>query len=133
MVFNKKIKWGIYFIVLIVLIYLYKTFNPADNIFFPKCPFRTLTGYKCPGCGSQRAIHSLLNLNITSAFKENLLLVISIPYLLIGFVFNTKKVKNDKIVLWRKLLYGTNAIKIILVLIILFWILRNISCCELSF
>jgi len=132
-VFNKKIKWGIYFIVLIVLIYLYKTFNPADNIFFPKCPFRTLTGYKCPGCGSQRAIHSLLNLNITSAFKENLLLVISIPYLLIGFVFNTKKVKNDKIVLWRKLLYGTNAIKIILVLIILFWILRNISCCELSF
>ena len=29
-------------------------FNPAlpGNQFFPKCPFRLLTGFQCPGCGS---------------------------------------------------------------------------------
>ena len=57
-----KILLGILAVSVLALIY-YK-FNPSDIAIFPKCPFLLLTGLKCPGCGSQRAIHSLLHFSI---------------------------------------------------------------------
>ncbi len=42
-----------------------------------------LTGMKCPGCGSQRAIHALLHTDIKTAFSYNALLVLSIPYVIL--------------------------------------------------
>ena len=127
---KKIIKWGVVIVIFTLLVYFYKRYNPINNNYFPKCPFRELTGYKCPGCGSQRAIHYLLNFDVKDALKENLLLVIFIPYLLIGFIFELKKNKNDKLLKWRKRLFGTKAIFIILFLIIAFWILRNITYCQ---
>ena len=62
---------------------VYFNFNPVESFFFPKCPFLMLTGLKCPGCGSQRAIHALLHFDIRSAFLHNALLIISIPYILL--------------------------------------------------
>ena len=127
MVDSKKIlKWSIVLGIILILSVLYKFYNPNENIYFPKCPFKELTGYKCPGCGSQRAIHYLLNFEIYPAFKENALLVLSIPYLLIGFVFDLIKNPGIKLLKWRKILFGEKAIYIILTVIILFWILRNI-------
>lgn len=87
--FSKIIKWSIAIILLTIIAILYKTYNPNGNIYFPKCPFRELTGLKCPGCGSQRAIHYLLNFDILNALKENVILVLSIPYILTGLVFDT--------------------------------------------
>ncbi len=123
---KKIIKWIVVFSSSIVLIFIYRKYNPLENNYFPKCPFRELTGYKCPGCGSQRAIHHLLNFNISNAFRENLLLVISIPYLIIGFTFDLLKIKSEKLLIWRKRLFGTKAIIIILIIIISFWIFRNV-------
>jgi len=106
---------------------MYLFFDPASNVFFPKCPFYMATGYKCPGCGSQRAIHYLLNFNVKYAFYENALLVISIPYLLLGYLFSLLKNPNLKVLKWRKILYGKNAIIIVLFTIIIYWIFRNIN------
>ena len=50
---------------------------------FPGCPFRSLTGLLCPGCGSQRAVHDILHLRMGQAFKHNALLVSSVPILII--------------------------------------------------
>lgn len=59
---------------------IYFCFDPAKgDIFFPKCPFLMLTGHRCPGCGSQRAIHSLLHGNVIHALRQNALAVIAIP------------------------------------------------------
>lgn len=127
MVSNRFLKWSIAIITVIILAILYRTYNPNGNIYFPKCPFRELTGYKCPGCGSQRAIHYLLNFNILNAIKENTILVLSIPYILTGMVFDLIKQPNDKTLKWRKRLFGQKAIVIILIIIIAFWILRNIT------
>ena len=128
MVLSKKLlKWGIVFIVLTVLIIIYKVFNPSDSDYFPKCIFYELTGYKCPGCGSQRAIHNLLNLDIRTAISDNVLLVLAIPYMIIGFIFDLIKKPSESFIKWRKFLFGTKAIFIIFTLIILFWILRNIT------
>jgi hypothetical protein len=127
----KRIIKGILLLVTIVfLIYIYKNNNPENNEFFPKCPFKTTTGYKCPGCGSQRAIHHLLNFDIYGALNENLLLVISIPYIIFGFIFDLINKPSKKLLVWRNRLYGTKAIYTILFLIISFWILRNIPYCQ---
>ena len=123
---KKYIKWIFISISLIVFYVVYSYFNPYQVDFFPKCPFLLLTGYKCPGCGSQRAIHYLFNFDIYHAFKENMLLVISIPYLIVGAYFDLVKIKTEKQLRIRKFLFGQKAIMVILVIVIGFWILRNV-------
>lgn len=65
-------------VVAVALIVIYGSVNP-ENRFFPKCMFLVLTGWKCPGCGSQRAIHALLNGDVGAAWGYNALLVSFIP------------------------------------------------------
>jgi hypothetical protein len=120
------IKWIAISISLIVFYIIYTYFNPNEADFFPKCPFLLLTGYQCPGCGSQRAIHYLFNFDIVHAFYENMLLVISIPYIILGAYFDMVEIKTDRQLRIRKFLYGQKAIFVIFVFIIGFWILRNI-------
>ncbi|MFR8803179.1 MAG: DUF2752 domain-containing protein [Anaerovoracaceae bacterium] len=60
------------------LIFVYSRFSPESSSWFPKCIFLQLTGLKCPGCGSQRVVHNLLNLNIHKAFEANAFLVLSL-------------------------------------------------------
>lgn len=124
---RRIIKWGIVIILLLILTILYKVYNPNENVYFPKCLFRELTGVECPGCGSQRAVHYLLNFDILSAIKENVILVLSIPYILTGLVFDTLQKPNEKTLKWRKILFGQKAIFLILTIIIAFWILRNLK------
>lgn len=125
---SKVVKWVLAIIFITILVILYKTFNPNMSAYFPKCPFKVITTYQCPGCGSQRAVHYLLNFDIANAARENLLLVISIPYILIGFIYDSIETPNQNILKWRKRLFGTKAILIILPIIIGFWIIRNITC-----
>lgn len=42
---------------------------------------KTLTGYDCPGCGSQRAIHALLTGHPADAWHHNAAFVLSLPLL----------------------------------------------------
>ncbi len=104
----------------------YKFFFYEYIEWFPKCPFRSITGFQCPGCGSQRAVSSLMNLDIIKAFKENRLLVISIPYLLFYYVLELNNEKTPGTLELKKRFFGVIAIRYILIIIILFWILRNI-------
>jgi hypothetical protein len=47
----------------------------------PFCPFHALTGLDCPGCGSLRAIHSLLRLEFAQALAYNPLICMCLPFL----------------------------------------------------
>ena len=52
--------------------------DPSDTtsgVPFPKCLFFSLTGLQCPGCGSQRALHSLLHLDLVAALRYNAYMV----------------------------------------------------------
>lgn len=104
---------------------IYYFFNPKEVVFFPQCPFHTITGLDCPGCGSQRAIHSLLHFQFKEAFFSNPLLIFSIPYILTGIYFEYfgGKKKYPQI---RKILFGSKAIIVIFFIIIFFSIGRNI-------
>lgn len=105
---------------------VYKTYNPIDSIYFPKCPFKEATGIKCPGCGAQRAIHYLLNFELLNAAKQNTFLILSIPYIALGVLFDTLKTQNESFFRWRKILFGQKAIGVVLTLLIIFWVLRNL-------
>lgn len=105
---------------------VYKYLDPAVVPIFPRCPFRLLTGYLCPGCGSQRAIHHLLNLDLLRAWRMNPLLVIALPYLLLGLILKPLSRHNARGTRLLDQLYGYRASVVALVVIVLFWIGRNI-------
>src|SRR5262245_66351421 len=65
-------------------------FAPTKYGFYPHCLFYALTGLSCPGCGSLRAMHSLLHGHWAEAFHYNPLLIVSLPVIpaaLISYFF----------------------------------------------
>lgn len=58
-----------------------RLFDPATSGIFPPCPVHYLTGWYCPGCGSLRAIHQLLQGNLRAAWALNPLTLILLPFL----------------------------------------------------
>lgn len=120
----KKYQIGLVIILIGILIGVYFLFNPADSEFFPQCPFHTITGYDCPGCGSQRAIHNLLHFHFLQALHYNALLVVAIPYISLGLYMEYFG-GNTKYPALRRRLFGRKAVAIVFITIVLFWIIRN--------
>jgi hypothetical protein len=50
--------------------------DPSDGGLFLPCPFRTLTGWWCPGCGLTRATHHLFRGDVVQAARYNLFVVL---------------------------------------------------------
>jgi len=123
---NKSVKRVWLSVTLLILGYIFYAFNPYASNLFPKCPFYVTTGYKCPGCGSQRAMHSLLNFDIIQALKENPLLVAAIPYVFLGLLLEYSNFEFKNRETWRNKLFGIKAIWIVFTTILLFWFIRNI-------
>ena len=100
-------------------------FNPSSpaNQWFPKCPFRLVTGFQCPGCGATRAFYQLLHLHPVAAFKFNPLIMLTLPFLIYGFLGFTKSAITGKP--YRRLFIPPIYLWAWLVLMIFFWIFRN--------
>ena len=100
-------------------------FNPASpaNQFFPKCPFRVVTGFQCPGCGSTRACYHLLHLDLIVAFKLNPLLVLTLPFLIYGLLGYTKSALTGQP--HRRVFIPPFYLWAWLIVMIFFWIFRN--------
>ncbi|MFT6126200.1 MAG: hypothetical protein ACJAVA_000663 [Flavobacteriaceae bacterium] len=124
-IYKKIVKLTLIAVVLGGLFSLYHFYNPSTHSYFIPCPFNFLTGYHCPGCGSQRAIHQLLHFNILAAFRLNPLMVLSLPLIIYGlgvnawnFIFDTQH--RIKLFYNKLFIYGYFG------LAILYWIARNI-------
>jgi hypothetical protein len=123
----RKITVIISAVILIVgIIIVYFSYNPEKMDFFPPCLFYKLTGLKCPGCGTQRAVHSLLHLEMKQAFSYNPALFFAVPLagLLIYIEYFGGKTRFPKL---HWFLSGKKFITGIFIAIILYWIGRNIS------
>ncbi|MCD8740902.1 DUF2752 domain-containing protein [Mucilaginibacter roseus] len=114
------------------VVFIYYFFDPLRFNIFPKCPFFTLTGFDCPGCGSQRALHALLHGNVAQACNYNLLLVLSLPLLFIHLLYKIRSLFTGKPLQWR-LLYHPKTPVVIFMITALFWILRNIPVAPFSY
>lgn len=99
--------------------------DPETSALFPKCMFLHITGFECPGCGSQRAAYQLMHLNVSAAWHYNPLLIIAIPFVVLLFYMQYLggKKRFPKL---NEALSGTTAVYIITVIIIIYWIGRNI-------
>jgi hypothetical protein len=64
------------------------SFPPTEYSFYPRCPIYLTTHWLCPGCGSTRALHSLLHFDIQSALHYNALFTLLFPLvcLWLGFI-----------------------------------------------
>ena len=112
-------------LVFFAILALYIYWNPSDSNIFPKCPLYSITGIYCPGCGSQRAAHQLLNGNVIEAVRHNYLFALLFLVLLYqAFIFLMNNVLNRGV---TNLLHKSKVTLSILIVIILFWILRNVN------
>lgn len=109
-------------VALAAILLLYAGFNPADNP-FPRCVFLSLTEFKCPGCGSQRALHALLHAEFGQAWHYNPLLIISIPFLALLAFSQVMKRRFTKL---YNNLNGGMVIWTVFIIVIAWWIFRNI-------
>ena len=108
-------------------IYFYTVFDPErQGSFFPKCIFYVLTGYKCPGCGTQRALHHLLQGDFLEAFKQNALAFLSVPYIILQTFAHKSRRFNEKYPRTATALKGYLSTLIAAAAIFIFWITRNI-------
>lgn len=60
--------------------------SPTDQSLTPKCLIKALTGYNCPGCGFQRAVHAALHGRFAEAVRFNYFLLLGLPYLFSVFL-----------------------------------------------
>lgn len=74
--------------VIVTLAVLFFALNPNEHAIFPRCPFNVLTGYYCPGCGSQRAIHSLLHLNFAGVARNNILFIPTVVLVVYHYTYS---------------------------------------------
>lgn len=65
----------------IVLIFYY-VYDPLGSKYMPQCLFHRLTGWECPGCGSQRMLHALLHSDFAGAFHANPFALCALPFIL---------------------------------------------------
>lgn len=86
------------------------------------CPFRTITGWLCPGCGITHMLIALIQLDFHTAYLENPFLLLTLPFLIGEILYQrylqlTKQVNPQ----WNQVLLWLYVIALII-----FGILRNL-------
>ena len=119
-----RVKPTMLFVVVgLCLVLIYVNINPATSYLMPKCLFKMLTGYDCPSCGGQRALHALLNGRVYDAFMLNPFLFLVAPYILaVLYSSFSKSMVAMKI---KPFVSHYVTISIYLFVYILWWVVRN--------
>lgn len=120
---SKGLVWVLVIVAVVALAVVYFVFDPSGSHLFPKCAFHSLTGFQCPGCGSQRAIHALLHGDVAGAMAYNALLVVSLPLIAL---LATMKYWKRHFPRMHQFLNSTVITFGSLILICLWWLLRNL-------
>ncbi|MGV6832340.1 MAG: DUF2752 domain-containing protein [bacterium] len=111
-------------VVIFGLLLLYYFYDPTSSPMFPRCFLRSTTGLHCPGCGSQRALHSILHGNIIEGLRKNMLIGLAFIVVIYEiYIVLTKMLFNAHP---KNILQNKNTTIVILIIVVLFFILRNI-------
>lgn len=120
---KKIIKLGLLLGIIGVAV-LFFVLDPNKHELFPRCLFHSLTGAHCPGCGSQRALHSLLHFDIVGVVSYNFLFL---PAGLLILYHYVHPLLNHAFS-WKlpNLFYMKYTPWVVFIVVILFWIARNL-------
>jgi hypothetical protein len=96
--------------------------DPNQAGHYPTCPFKWVTGYSCPGCGSLRAVHDLATGQIGPALHRNPLAVLAAPFLAAMWLsWASRRVTGRS-----RRVAPAGLIWALLGVVLLFWLLRNL-------
>lgn len=124
----RKLLGGLVFLlfpVLVVLLY-YNFYGVNGEQWSIKCQFHDITGWLCPGCGGQRAFYYVLHGHLLYALRCNVLIVILMPFLLLCYYILVQRYVVGDTKYQRFLNLKPWYAYFILILLLLFFILRNI-------
>ncbi len=123
-------KWTMFFqllfiILLVVFLVYMNLWSAKNNLEINGCLFYYQTKLLCPACGGTRAIKHLLNGAIIDAIRCNALLLSIIFFIpsTVDFIIKTRNMGFCSIILFGYIRFCTT---IFFLLIIIFWIARNI-------
>lgn len=120
-------KWGLAILAgAAACMVLFFAVDPESAPFMPRCPFKWLTGYDCPACGVQRALHRLLHLRFGEAFACNPFLVVSMPYLL-ALVACKCFDGSGRMAALERFCHHHRTVGVYLLLMTAWWVLRNVA------
>jgi len=100
------------------------TVDPEQPGHYPVCPFLSVTGWWCPGCGTLRAVHALTHGDLATAVERNVLTVLAVPVLVIAWAAWLRRTVTGRprsrwaappVALWG-----------LLATVVVFWVLRNL-------
>ncbi len=127
MAIAKKYKYLTYAIMatilVAVIVYMYYQYDPSYSSLAPKCIVRQLTGYDCPSCGIQRAIHSLLHLDVERAFWLNPFVFVVAPYIVLLIL--TTLCKGEVFCRMRRYVQRRVVVYSYIALYFIWWVVRN--------
>ena len=102
----------------------YYTHDPAEaSSRAPRCFFRLLTGWECPGCGAQRALHAALHLRLAEAWSYNPFVFFAFPLASAYVLIEAGRRRWPR---FHAAATRPAIIAAIFVAIVAFWILRNL-------
>jgi hypothetical protein len=98
-------------------------FPPTEYSFYPRCPIYLATHWLCPGCGSTRALHALLHLDVPGALHYNALFTLLSPLvcLWLGFICY-RTLRYDQ---FPDLAIPRSATACLIATVVLFTVVRN--------
>jgi hypothetical protein len=80
----------------IALVLLLHRFPPGHARFYPACPFHSMTGWNCPGCGSTRAFAALLHGDVIGALTFNPLLPLFALAAMIFWIYRARLQHHER-------------------------------------
>ena len=83
--FKRIAKPAIIVVAVVAVVLVYRCVNPVGTTageYMPKCFMKGLTGHDCTSCGTQRALHAILNGEFKRAILFNPFIFLALPYLL---------------------------------------------------
>jgi hypothetical protein len=98
------------------------TIDPEQPGHYPTCPFLSVTGWWCPGCGSLRAVHALAHGDVATAVDRNVLLVLTLPVLLVAWTAWLRRTITGR----AQRALPLAALWTGLAIVGAFWVLRNV-------
>lgn len=98
--------------------------DPNEAGHYPSCPFLTMTGYYCPGCGMTRLVYALTHGDVGMAFGLNPLLFVLLP--VFGYLYARWTVLGAQGRPMRSALFRPVVAYSFVGLLVVYWVVRNL-------